>query len=143
MLSSVVGALGHPYEALRRGAIEQLQSLGLDVTRIADKLVAALTQNDDQVPWFQLKAMMESLVALRGEGVTKLAAQDSTLAETIKDRCVFRRQTSLITWIPRPFLICRCTFQPSGPPRHRRGWRRLPGAGCSWCPQRAADIRTV
>jgi hypothetical protein len=114
VLSSVVGALGHPYEALRRGAIEQLQSLGLDVTRIADKLVAALTQNDDQVPWFQLKAMMESLVALRGEGVTKLAAQDSTLAETIKDRCVFRRQTSLITWIPRSFLICRCTFSLLG-----------------------------
>jgi hypothetical protein len=39
VLSSVVAALGHPYDALRQGAIEQLVELGLNVTTIADKLV--------------------------------------------------------------------------------------------------------
>jgi hypothetical protein len=85
VLSSVVAALAHPFHGLRTQAIVQLQHLGLSVSRIADKLVAALTDTETSQPWFRLQALMESLVELRSDGVSKLSQQDNALAETIKD----------------------------------------------------------
>ena len=64
MLQGVVAALGHPFSRLRTDAIAQLQKLGLDVSRIADRVVSALTDTQTTEPWFRLQALMESLVEL-------------------------------------------------------------------------------
>ena len=87
MLQGVVAALGHPFSRLRTDAIAQLQKLGLDVSRIADRVVSALTDTHTTEPWFRLQALMESLVELRRDGGPNkaLQEQDTALAEAIKD----------------------------------------------------------
>ena len=97
VLSSVVAALGHPFSELRTQAIEQLQHLGLSVSRIADKVVAALTNPETNQPWFRLKALMESLVELRSDGVSKLSQADTTLAETIKDSLLVNSDLDVVS----------------------------------------------
>ena len=91
LFNSVLAAMSHPYEVLRREAAEQLHSLDMSIGNIAKQMSKELSGSTSD--WFAIVAMMESLIDIRstyeadegGEeaGVVGDGKHDSALAEVI------------------------------------------------------------
>lgn len=90
LFKSVLSAMSHPYEVLRREAAEQLHSLDMSIGNIAKQMSKELSGSKSD--WFAIVAMMESLIDIRsmyetedGEeaGVVGDGKHDTALAEVI------------------------------------------------------------
>lgn len=91
LFKSVLAAMSHPYEVLRREAAEQLYSLDMSIGNIAKQMSKELSGSKSD--WFAIVAMMESLIDIRSmyetddggdeAGVVGDGKHDTALAEVI------------------------------------------------------------
>ena len=89
LFASVMAAMSHPYDELRREAARQLRSLDMSIGNIAKQMTRELSGSRSE--WFAIVAMMESLIDIRtsyeddGEeaGVVGDGKHDTALAEVI------------------------------------------------------------
>ena len=97
LLGSVMKALSHPFPELRQQAIVQMQRLDLNLSSIVEQIVAQLTaMKDINRLWFSCASLLESMIALREEGGTDVASDD-TLAQTVVDTLLDTTDADVLT----------------------------------------------